>query len=172
VSNAKEIVLHHFASPPHGAYPAWGVIRDAEGNLYGTTNGAYSDVGGGGTNNAGVVFKVDTSGNYTVLYSFTGGADGSSPNSLIRDWAGNLYGTTTYGGGAASAGVVFKVDTSGNETVLYSFTGGADGGNPYGGVVRDSAGNLYGVTGSGGNGVGVVFKVDPTGHETVLRTRA
>jgi uncharacterized repeat protein (TIGR03803 family) len=169
-SNAKEIVIHNFASPPHGAYPAWGVISDSAGNLYGTTDGAYSDVGGGGTNNAGVVFKVDASGHETVLYSFTGGADGSSPNSLILDSAGNLYGTTTNGGGASNAGVVFKVDASGNETVLYSFTGGADGGNPYGGVVRDSAGNLYGVTGSGGTGTGVVFRVDPKGHETVLYT--
>ena len=105
------------------------MVRDSAGNLYGTTNGAYSDVGGGGTNNAGVVFKVDTSGHETVLYSFTGGADGSSPNGVILDSAGNLYGTTTYGG-ASGAGVVFKVDTSGHETVLYSFTGGADGGNP------------------------------------------
>ena len=92
--NTKEVVLHNFASPPHGAYPATGVIRDSAGNLYGTTNGAYSDVGGGGAHNAGVVFKVDTSGNETVLYSFTGGADGSSPNGVIRDSTGNLYGTT------------------------------------------------------------------------------
>jgi len=146
------------------------VIRDPEGNLYGTTNGSYSDVGGGGTNNAGVVFKVDTCGNETVLYSFTGGADGSSPNSVIRDSAGNLYGTTTNGGGTSGAGVVFEVDKSGQETVLYSFTGGADGGNPFGGVVRDAAGNLYGVTDNGGNGVGVVFKVDTSGHETVLHS--
>jgi uncharacterized repeat protein (TIGR03803 family) len=168
VPDAQEVVLHNFASPPNGAYPAWGVIRDPAGNLYGTTNGAYSDIGGGGTNDSGVVFKIDTAGNETVLYSFTGGADGNSPNSLIRDSAGNLFGTTTYGGGASGAGVVFKVDTSGHESVLYSFTGAADGGNPFGGVVRDSAGNLYGVTDSGGNGDGVVFKVDPTGHETVL----
>jgi uncharacterized repeat protein (TIGR03803 family) len=161
-----EVVLHNFASPPNGAYPANGVVRDSAGNLYGTTDGAYSDVGGGGTNNAGVVFKVDTSGNETVLYSFSGGDDGSSPNGLIRDSAHNLYGTT-YGGGALGAGVVFKVDKSGHETVLYTFTGGADGGNPYA-VVRDSAGNLYGVTESGGNGVGVVFKLDTSGNETVL----
>ena len=167
-SNAKEIVLHNFASPPNGAYPAEGVIRDSAGNLYGTTNGSYSDVGGGGTNNAGVVFKVDPSGHETVLYSFTGGADGSSPNSVIRDSAGNLYGTTNIGGGASGAGVVFKVDPTGHETVLYSFTGGDDGGNPFGNLVRDSAGNLYGVTDGGGNGVGVVFKVDKSGHETVL----
>src|ERR1017187_20009 len=164
--DAKEVVLHNFASPPYGAYPAWGVIRDSAGNLYGTTDGAYSDVGGGGTNNAGVVFKVDTSGNETVLYSFSGGDDGSPPIGLIRDSARNLYGTT-YGGGALGAGVVFKVDKSGHETVLYTFTGGADGGNPYA-VVRDSAGNLYGVTESGGNGVGVVFKLDTSGNETVL----
>ena len=168
-SNAQEIVLHSFASPPVGAYPAWGVIRDSDGNLYGTTNGAYSDVGGGGTHNAGVVFTIDASGHYTVLHSFTGGADGSSPQSLIRDEAGNLYGTAATGGGAAEAGVVFKMDPSGHETVLYSFTGAADGGNPYGGVVRDAAGNLYGSTSGGGTSdAGVVFKVDPSGHETVL----
>jgi uncharacterized repeat protein (TIGR03803 family) len=145
------------------------VIRDPAGNLYGTTNGAYSDVGGGGSHNAGVVFKVDPFGNDTVLYSFTGGADGSSPNGLIRDLQGNLYGTTS-GGGASGAGVVFKVDTSGNETVLYSFAGGSDGGYPlWVTLVRDSAGDLYGTTGGGGaSGAGVVFKLDTSGHETVL----
>jgi len=172
-SNAKEVVLHNFVSPPHGAYPALGVIRDFEGNLYGTTNGAYSDIGGGGTNNAGVVFKIDTHDNQTVLHSFTGGADGSSPNGLIRDWAGNLYGTTSFGG-ASGAGVVFKLDPSGNETVLYSFTGGADGANPNN-VIFGSKGNLYGTTTGGGaaagaNGYGVVFKIDPSGNETVLYT--
>ncbi|MGA8440696.1 MAG: choice-of-anchor tandem repeat GloVer-containing protein [Candidatus Sulfotelmatobacter sp.] len=171
--NAKEIVLHNFVSPPHGAYPANGVIRDLEGNLYGTTNGAYSDVGGGGSHNAGVVFKIDVCGKETVLYSFTGGADGSSPNGLILDWAGNLYGTASYGG-ASDAGVVFKIDTSGRETVLYSFTGGADGGNPNN-VLRDWKGNLYGTTTSGGaaaspSGYGVVFKIDTSGHETTLNT--
>ena len=73
VPGAREVVLHHFASPPHGAYPDWGLIRDSAGNLYGTTNGSYSDIGGGGTSDAGVVFEVDTFGHETVLYSFTGG---------------------------------------------------------------------------------------------------
>src|SRR5208283_1475669 len=153
-----------------GAYPDFGLIRDSAGNLYGTTDGSYSDVGGGGTNNAGVVFEVDTCGNETVLYSFTGGADGSLPNGVIRDSAGNLYGTT-YLGGASNAGVVFKVDASGNETVLYTFTGGADGGGPYGAPILDSEGNLYGTTYLGGaSNAGVVFKVDPTDRETVLYT--
>ena len=172
-TNSREVVLHNFLSPPHGAYPASGVIRDLEGNLYGTTNGSYSDIGGGGTHDAGVVFKIDTWGNQTVLYTFTGLADGSSPNGLVRDADGNLYGTTSYGGnmaGPLGAGVVFKVDTSGHETVLYTFTGGNDGGNPNS-VVRDSKGNLYGATGAGGAaGYGVVFKIDTSGHETVLYT--
>jgi uncharacterized repeat protein (TIGR03803 family) len=109
------------------------------------------------------------------LYSFTGGADGSQPLSdLIVDPAGNLYGTTQ-GGGANGAGVVFKVTPAGQETVLYSFSGGADGYQPYAGLVRDAAGNLYGTTLAGGSasgfaGNGVVFKLDPAGHLTVLHT--
>ena len=171
--SSKEIVLLNFVSPPHGSYPALGVIRDLEGNLYGTTNGAYSDVPGGGTNNAGVVFKIDPWGNQTVLYGFTGGADGSSPNGLILDLSGNLYGTTSYGG-ASGNGVVFKLDPSRHETVLYSFTGGADGANPNN-VIRDSKGNLYGTTNYGGaapgtNGYGVVFKIDTSGNETTQYT--
>jgi uncharacterized repeat protein (TIGR03803 family) len=94
-ASPQEIVLHNFVSPPQGAYPATGVIRDLEGNLYGTTNGSYSDIGGGGAHDAGVVFKIDNSGHQTVLYSFTGAADGSSPNGLVRDADGNLYGTAT-----------------------------------------------------------------------------
>jgi uncharacterized repeat protein (TIGR03803 family) len=80
---------------------------------------------------------------------------------LIRDSAGNFYGTT-YAGGTAAAGTVYKLDTAGNFTVLYNFTGGADGGYPVGGVIRDSAGNLYGTTLNNGkyNG-GVVFKIEP-----------
>jgi uncharacterized repeat protein (TIGR03803 family) len=140
------------------------VIRDSAGNLYGTT---YN----GGTADAGVVFELDANGQETVLHNFTGGADGGNPYAgVIRDSAGNLYGTTEYGG-AANLGAVFKVDTSGEETVLFSFPGGNGGSNPYGGVTADSAGNLYGTTAYGGSGgSGVVFKLDPAGTETVLHT--
>jgi uncharacterized repeat protein (TIGR03803 family) len=159
---ATEAVLHSFASPPRGASPFAGVIRDSAGNLYGTTTA-------GGASNSGVVYKVNTAGQETVLYSFTGGADGGLPFAgVIRDSAGNLSGTT-YHGGASGAGVVFQANTGGQETVLYSFTGGADGGYPNAGVIRDSAGNLYGTTTAGGaSNWGVVYKLDPAGNYTVL----
>src|ERR1017187_8419615 len=162
----QETVLYTFPPPHDGASPTAGVVRDSAGNLYGTT-------GAGGAQNAGVVYKLDGAGQETVLYSFTGGADGGYPHAgVIRDSAGNLYGTATFGG-TTGAGVVYEVNAAGLETVLYSFTGGANGGNPYGaGVVRDSAGNLYGTTtfGPGTYGPGVVFKVDPSSQETVLYT--
>jgi uncharacterized repeat protein (TIGR03803 family) len=118
----------------------------------------------------GTAFKLDTTGKETVLHSFTGGADGGQPFAgLVRDAAGNLYGTTA-GGGAFRNGTVFKLDTTGKETVLHSFTGGAGGSTPYRGLVRDAAGNLYGTTAFGGdsscfdpygNGCGTVFKLAP-----------
>jgi uncharacterized repeat protein (TIGR03803 family) len=161
-----QTVLHNFTGGADGLYPA-GLIRDSSGNLYGTT---YQ----GGAVNAGVVYKLDPAGHETVLYNFTGGTDGGSPYAgVIRDSAGNLYGTT-YQGGTANAGVVYKPDAAGHETVLYSFTGGADGNHPSSGLIRDSSGNLYGTTSAGGNfsafpgGCGVVFKIDASGHETVL----
>lgn len=161
-TSGNETVLYSFTGGADGAYPqAGGVIRDSAGNLYGTALL-------GGASNAGVVFKLDVANNFTVLHSFTGGADGGNPAcSLIRDAAGNLYGTAE-GGGGSGAGVVFKLDTAGNETVLYNFTGGGDGSLPEDGVIRDSAGNLYGTTYLGGAGFGVVYKLDRSGNETVL----
>ena len=156
-----ETVLYTFTGGTDGGSPN-NVIVDLFGNIYGTTYG-------GGTDNAGVVFKLDRRGNETVLYSFTGGADGAYPfYGVTEDVFGNLYGTTAYGG-ASGAGVVFRVDTHGNETVLYSFTGGSDGGYPSAGVTLDLFGNLYGTTSSGGPaGYGVVFKVNAHGIESVL----
>jgi uncharacterized repeat protein (TIGR03803 family) len=160
-------VLYSFQGGTDGAGPEAGVIRDAAGNLYGTACC-------GGTANQGVVYKFDAAGNYTVLYSFTGGADGGVPMAgVVRDPAGNLYGTTTFGGtGTAcggSCGVVYKVDPAGQETVLHSFAGEADGGAPYAGVIRDAAGNLYGTASNiGTGGGGVVYKLDAAGNYTVL----
>ena len=160
--SGHETVLYSFPDGPRGDYPFAGVIRDDAGNLYGTASA-------GGHANAGVVYKLDATGHETVLYHFKGGADGSDPQAGVsRDSAGNLYGTT-FQGGQNSAGVVYKLDPAGQETVLYAFTGGADGGYPYAGVIRDSAGNLYGTTFKGGpSNAGVVYKLDPAGQETVL----
>jgi uncharacterized repeat protein (TIGR03803 family) len=80
---------------------------------------------------------------------------------LVRDKAGNLYGTTLIGGSSGS-GTVFKVDTTGKETVLHSFTNAPDGASPYAGLVMDKAGNLYGTTLIGGSsGYGTAFKLIP-----------
>jgi len=171
--SGSETLLHSFNGGSDGASPSAPLIFDAEGNLYGTTayggSTTYCDGSGCGT-----VFKLSPSGTETVLYSFTGGADGGIPIAgLIFDGQGNLYGTTE-GGGSFGYGTVFKLTASGTETVLYSFSGGADGEHPAAGVVLDSQGNLYGTAGGGLNnspcvgGCGVIFEVSPSGTETVL----
>ena len=105
----------------------------------------------------GVVFKLDSSGNETVLHTFNV-SEGGPKGDLVRSASGNLYGTT-FRGGRANAGEVFKLDPAGNLTVLHTFTG-ADGANPDGNLLRDDAGNLYGVTTGGGSaGYGVVFEL-------------
>ncbi len=155
--------LHDFTGPD-GSYPNAGVFRDSSGNLYGTT---YS----GGTLGFGTVFKIDTSNNETVLYSFAGGTDGANPvAAVIRDSAGNIYGTTPAGGSpVCQCGVVFKVSSTGEETVLYRFRGGTDGSTPTAGLVRDSAGNLYGTASTGGAyNSGAVFKVNASSKESLL----
>ena len=156
----KQTVLYSFTCGADGYGPAEGVIRDAAGTFYGTTTG-------GGTGNSGVVFKVDLSGHETVLYNFTGGTDGDQPYAgVIRDSAGNLYGTTAVGG-ASGFGAVHKLDKSGHQTVLYSFTGDSDGCSPQAGLIRDTDGNLYGTNPNCGSAyAGTVYKVDARGGET------
>jgi uncharacterized repeat protein (TIGR03803 family) len=156
----NETVLYSFTGGADGGYPMGDLTSDSAGNLYGTT---YY----GGTHSSGTVFKVDPSGNETVLHNFEG-TDGANPAAgVVLDASGNLYGTT-YTGGAYSWGVAFKINSIGNEKILYSFTGGSDGGLPQARLIRDSLGNLYGTAQQGGLGAGVVFKVDPAGNETVL----
>jgi uncharacterized repeat protein (TIGR03803 family) len=162
-TTGAESVLHSFSGRADGAFPSAGLVRDKSGNLYGTTSNGGDQTCSLG---CGVVFKLDTKGKEKVLYSFKGGMDGANPEAgLVRDAAGNLYGTTFYGGGTGcygGCGTVFKVGKGGNKTLLYSFTGGADGGNPYAGVIGDAAGNLYGTTFGGGvSGGGIVFKLKP-----------
>jgi uncharacterized repeat protein (TIGR03803 family) len=166
-ANGQETVLHDFEGGTDGETPygqKGNLVVDPAGNLYGFMEN-------GGASNTGFVFKIDPNGTYTVLHSFGGPNDGLIPQGgLVQDAACNLYGATEYGG-ASNAGTVFKLDPAGNETVLYSFTGGADGYGTGYGLALDGAGNLYGASGSqGGFGGGVVFKLDPSGNETVLHT--
>jgi uncharacterized repeat protein (TIGR03803 family) len=175
-SSAQTFTVLHVFTGADGLGPYAGLVQDRFGNLYGTTIA-------GGTDWAGVVFEVNAAGTETVLHNFTGydgTGDGATPGSaLLQDKAGNLYGTTFYGGvsGAGcggSCGTVFKVDTSGTETVLYSFAGGtADGCNPWGGLTQDDVGNLYGTTSfCGSAGLGTAWELDKDGKETILHSFA
>jgi uncharacterized repeat protein (TIGR03803 family) len=160
-------VLYSFQHEPDGNYPLQGVIFDAAGNLYGTTNAGGSGGGDGCPAGCGTVFKLTHNPNGTwsesILYTFKGNMDGAFPTAVAFDSAGYLYGTTNQGG-PANMGTVFELTPSANgpwtETILHNFSGGSDGGNPTAGVTLDSAGNLYGTASAGGlNGAGVVFEI-------------
>jgi uncharacterized repeat protein (TIGR03803 family) len=186
----QEKILYSF-SGDDGAWPLAGLIRDATGNLYGTTSGG----GGFSTQRCnaygcGTVFELTPGVNgtwtETVLYSFTGQADGSQPASnLIFDGDGNLYGTTVAGGSSTypcdvgGCGVVFRLSRTANgewkEEVLHSFTGLDDGNAPSSGLILDADGKLYGTTLQGGlDNVGVVFELSPKAgggwQETVVHS--
>jgi uncharacterized repeat protein (TIGR03803 family) len=157
--SGTETILWSFGNGTDGANPIGGVILDAMGNLYGTTanGGAYGE---------GTVFELMPSWTETILHSFENNdIDGIHPYAgLVVDTNGNLYGTTTAGGGGSgAAGTVFELTPSGGtETILHNFGGSGDGAFPWGGLVFDRSGNLYGTTFAGGaNGYGTVFKVTP-----------
>jgi uncharacterized repeat protein (TIGR03803 family) len=160
---SKDRVLYAFSGGSDGSHPLAGLIADAQGNFYGTTEngGGENDCDGG--YGCGTVFKLASDGTETVLHTFTGGADGSNPHStLVMDMAGNLYGTTFLGG--VGNGVVFKISPAGEETVLYSFLGGDDGAIANAGLIIDTAGHLYGTTVYGGAArQGTVFELTARG---------
>ena len=159
-----ETVLHSFNNNgSDGANPQAGLTMDAAGNLYGTT---YR----GGIHSSGTLFELSPreGGGWTetVLHSFGNGSDGATPDSgLIVDAAGNLYGTT-YFGGIHSDGTVFELSPreggGWTEAVLHSFGNGTDGMNPYAGLTIDATGNLYGTTVAGGlHSYGTAFELSP-----------
>jgi uncharacterized repeat protein (TIGR03803 family) len=193
-----ESVLYSFGDGTDGATPASGLIFDAAGNLYGTTEQGGTSTGSCGGGGCGTVFQLSpgAGGTWTesVLYSFGGGTDGAVPFAgLIFDAAGNLYGTTYIGGNSTDCyihgcGTVFQLSPGAGgtwtENVLYKFCsadGCTDGSAPEAGLIFDTAGNLYGTTSWGGDsnlcggiGCGLVFQLSPgTGGawtETVLHT--
>jgi uncharacterized repeat protein (TIGR03803 family) len=126
--SAIEAILHNFGRS-EGAEPGSGVIRDSAGNLYGVASQ-------GGSQYGGVLFEVDTTGEYTVLHEFERDANGWSPSAVIRDDQGNFYGTTAYGGSTAQTcvtfgcGLVYKLDAAGQYTILHNFMSGTDGADP------------------------------------------
>jgi uncharacterized repeat protein (TIGR03803 family) len=172
-----ESVVHSFEKVD-GAWPLGGVVQDQAGNLYGATKtGGLMNCPSAWFGECGTVFKVDTTGQVSVLYSFKGGdggPDGDIPeSSLILDPAGNLYGTTNAGGAVVCApqvlpgitcGTFFQLTPAGKETLLHSFGGPGDAGFPISGLVRDAAGNFYGMVS------GLVLKLDSMGKESVLYT--
>jgi uncharacterized repeat protein (TIGR03803 family) len=167
-----EKIVYNFQGAPDGSVPSAHLIRDSSGNLYGTS--AW-----GGTSGYGTVFKIDTKGTETIIHNFTSGSDGANPEAaLIRDAAGNLYGTTERGG--IGNGTIFEIDTTGKETILHAFETASAGVNPLTALMRDASGNVYGTTSSGGlstclsllssAGCGTIFKLSTSGKMTVLHT--
>lgn len=153
-----ETILHRFGSRL-GIFPMAGLVADSAGDIYGTTSQ-------GGANGDGTVYETTPAGKEKAIYSFCSAAncaDGAVPEAgVVVDIAGNLYGTT-YWGGSENSGTVFKITPEGKETVLHSFcteSGCADGSHPLAGLVLDSAGNLWGTTSTGGaNTLGTVFEI-------------
>ena len=154
---------------------ATSLIQARDGNFYGTAAG---DSSGGFFNhppamhNAGIFFRLTPAGVFTTLYSFTGGADGSLPNSLTQGADGNFYGSTLCGPESPpnvfnGLGKIFKITPAGAMTTLYTFTGGNDGGNPEK-VIQGADGNLYGITTY--PSIAMVFKVTLAGvRNTIYR---
>jgi uncharacterized repeat protein (TIGR03803 family) len=171
-----ETVLYSFVGGSGDGASPQGVIQASDGNFYGATSAGGS---GGCQLGCGIAFKITPDGAESVLYSFTGAADGGGPNGLIQGSDGNFYGTTAFGGitsnpcGPGGCGVVFRLTPAGVESVLYSFTGlGADGAAAAS-LIQGSDGNFYGVTAYGGqSGNGTAFKVSAAGTETVLHSFA
>lgn len=175
-ASGQERVVYSFKGGADGVGPVAGLI-DVAGTLFGTT--LYGGTGSNGCQSGcGTVFAVTTSGVETVLHSFQGGSDGVAPWAALTNVKGTLYGTTAGSDSdvchkrGVCDGTVFKISTTGSETVLYNFKGGSDGRLPYANLV-DVDGTLYGTTGSGGRsgcyaGCGTVFKITRSGAESVL----
>jgi uncharacterized repeat protein (TIGR03803 family) len=164
-------VLYTFTGGTDGGQPYAGVIRDRTGNLYGTTFAAGDVTACGAFIGCGVVYKLDPSGNETVIHTFEGNSDGREPEwgNLLVDRAGNLWDTTVYGGeGSLGLGVVYKISKTGEETIVHRFAGGPDDGEePQAGLIQDADGTFYGTTAAGGSGpfgdCGTVYHLSKSG---------
>ena len=182
-STGKESVLLFLNGGNGGIFPTGSLARDAAGNLYGVAEG--------GSGGAGVVYRLSPQGNETILFAFQGGLNNTTPKlpagGVLLGSNGNIFGAAQFGNKLncnIGCGSIFRLDATGGIHFLHKFTGGADGGNPIGPLVKDGSGNLYGVAQAGGNhtcpeffleagdGCGVVFKIDSRHVLTVLHTFA
>jgi uncharacterized repeat protein (TIGR03803 family) len=148
-------VVHTFTSGADGANPLAPLVEGADGNFYGTTRF-------GGAFNLGTAFRMTPSGAVTVIKSFSGGADGATPDTgLIQQSDGNLYGTAKAPAGTSAHGVVFTLNPSGVMTILHAFSGGADGATPAASLIQVAPGKVYGTAVDGGSsGKGLVFQLN------------
>ena len=167
-AQARKFKAVHTFHGANGAGSEGQLVRDAAGNIYGTTSAGGKGVCDG-AHLCGTAFKLDKTGKQVWLHNFMG-KNGMEPAAgLLRDAAGNLYGTTVLGGDtkcySLGCGTVFKLDSSGRETVLHKFAGEPNGMDPESTLARDSAGSLYGTTPVG---PGTIFKIDTTGKTTTL----
>jgi uncharacterized repeat protein (TIGR03803 family) len=168
-ARASEQVIYNFEGGVDGEYTDTDLVRDAAGNLYGTSVQ-------GGTHGGGTVWQLHPNGDgtwtHSVLYSFTGGADGGEPyKGVTLDAAGNLYGTAVTGGGGVcegGCGVAYELTNNGGswtQTVIHQFQGADDGQGPGARLTLDDNGNIYGMAPTGGeNGMGTIYEMKPVKH--------
>lgn len=184
--------LYSFTGDTDGYGPA-GLIQGTDGFFYGgTQNGGDFSCGAGPGYGCGTIFKIDSEGDLQTLYTFTGGQDGAEiDESLFQANDGYFYGTSVFGGDPSctvstytGCGTIFKIDSSGDFTLLHDFTGGAEGGVPFSSLIQAGDGDFYGtataggdpscsVTASGENypsyiGCGTVFQMDSAGNVNAL----
>jgi uncharacterized repeat protein (TIGR03803 family) len=158
-SNGTVTILHVFDDNTDGVTSTIGpLVEGRDGNLYGTT---YGKSDGSPVADVGTLYRMSPAGTVTILHHFTSGGDGSRPlGALVQAADGDFYGTTS-AGSPFQAGTVFRMTPAGSLTTLHAFTGGADGGSPYGGLVEGADGQLYGTTYAGGSAAGVLFRIIP-----------
>ncbi|MBV9571601.1 MAG: hypothetical protein JO056_10215 [Alphaproteobacteria bacterium] len=153
-SDGTFTTLYSFTGGNDGGNPQGGLARDAEGNLYGTAT--YD-----GAHGKGIVYRLKPNGKFSLLYTFLGADDGQYPTGdLLRTDTGDLYGTTSYGGGSPGNGTAWRLSTKGKFALLHSFGGGeADGAYPHAGLIQAGRDKYYGIAHSGGGGAGIVYSL-------------
>jgi uncharacterized repeat protein (TIGR03803 family) len=155
--SGAESILYRFKGGADGEYPNFEGLTSIGGTLYGTTGSG----GSGCKVGCGTIFKITTSGQFTTVYRFKGGIDGSGPSGNLTYSGGVFFGATAAGGGTGcggfGCGTIFSVSPSGKENVLYRFKGGASNGEDPNGDLLDIGGRLYGTAGGGAHNLGIVF---------------